>query len=93
MRKARAYWRARLAAGPLPCYRCGRPVTVDSFTVEHIVERALGGSATDVGNQWVSHPGCNMSAGGKIGAARTNARKPVAVQRETDERSRGIRGF
>lgn len=69
---ARAYWRARL---PLPCYRCRLPVLASqAWHVEHVVDRALGG-AHGVENQWVSHQHCNTSAGGKRGAAITNARR------------------
>lgn len=91
---ARAYWRPRL---PLPCRRCGRPVVHDpakrygGWHVGHIVDRALGGS-DHVSNQWPEHDGCNMSAGGKAGAAITNARRPGAVAALQSERERGIRG-
>lgn len=69
---ARAYWAARL---PLPCYRCGKPVLAGQrWQVEHIIDRTLGGSH-GVENQWVSHARENMSAGGKRGAAITNAAK------------------
>ncbi len=76
VRKARAYWRSQLtAAGALPCYRCRQPVTIDQrWTVEHIVQRSLGGDANDPTNQWVSHAKCNFSDGGRLGAAKTNAR-------------------
>ena len=91
---ARAHWRGRLQAGPLPCYRCGKPVTVhDRWTVEHLLERAYGGSETDVSNQWVAHLHCNSSAGGRIGAAITNGRRSATVERMDSERSRGIRGL
>lgn len=69
---ARAYWRTRL---PLPCYRCSRPVLPEhAWHVEHIIDRADGG-AEGVENQWVSHARCNTRAGGKRGAARTNAKR------------------
>ncbi len=89
---ARAYWRPRL---PLPCRRCGRPVRHDTtkryggWHVGHIVDRAMGGSDSTT-NQWPEHDGCNMSAGGKIGAAITNARR--AQPRIDDARARGLRG-
>ncbi|MGN8245284.1 HNH endonuclease [Cellulomonas soli] len=82
---ARAYWRARL---PLPCRRCGRPVYADSrWHVGHVQDRVLGGGDS-VSNQWPEHERCNTSAGGKLGAAITNARRaPVP-----DGRDRGLRG-
>lgn len=88
---ARAHWVARL---PLPCYRCGKPVTADmKWTVEHLLERAYGGSETSTSNQWVSHAHCNYSGGGKIGAAITNGRRSTTVERLESEQSRGIRGI
>lgn len=95
MRTARKYWAARLRAeGALPCFRCGRPVTLQhKWTVEHVLERTHGGSTTDLANQWVSHGSCNFASGGRLGAAKTNARRPVIVRRLASERSRGIRGW
>ena len=93
-----AYWRARLTAGPLPCYRCRRPVYVTQrWQVEHMVSRVHGGNVTAISNQWVSHGHCNESHGGKIGAARTNAgrtktTRPVVVDLGP-EAARGIRGW
>lgn len=91
VRKARTYWQSRL---PLPCWRCGRVLTPGSrWTVGHIVDRALGGSHTDPANQWPECARCNYSAGGKLGAAITNARRPIAEERRDSERARGIRGW
>lgn len=74
--KARAYWGARLAAGPLPCYQCGRPVTTAMrWHVEHVVPRAMGGSPHDISNQWVSHGSCNERAGQALTQARVRAKK------------------
>lgn len=88
---ARAQWAPRL---PLPCRRCGRPVTPEQpWTVGHIIDRAMGGNETDPSNQWPEHPGCNYSAGGKVGAAMTNARRQqTTTTRMPPERERGIRG-
>lgn len=88
---ARALWLPRL---PLPCRRCGRPVTADQrWTVGHVVDRALGGAETDPGNQWPEHARCNYSAGGKLGAAMTNQRRRARVASSmSGEQSRGIRG-
>lgn len=63
------------------------------WTVEHLLERAYGGSETDVSNQWVAHYTCNSSAGGRIGAAITNGRRATTVERMDSEHSRGIRGI
>lgn len=92
---ARAYWRARIAAaGALPCWRCGRPLTVSSkWTVGHLVDRAAGGSVSSPSNQWPECAHCNYSAGGKLGAARRNARRVVASPVRGSERARGIRGW
>lgn len=71
--------RARLARTlPAPCCRCGKPVTADmAWEADHIV--AL--------DQWpeskpypdslvrVAHKSCNRAHGGRIGAAKTNAKK------------------
>lgn len=92
---ARAYWRARLvAAGSLPCWRCGKALTVHSrWTVGHLRDRVSGGSVTDRSNQWPECARCNYSAGGKVGAAITNARRPAVVARRTSAAERGIRGW
>ena len=86
---ARRQWAARL---PVPCRRCSLPVlSSQAWHVGHIVDRALGGT-DDVGNQWPEHAACNLSAGGKVGAAITNARRPTVTERVESERARGIRG-
>lgn len=96
VRRARAYWRARLdAAGALPCFRCGRPVSSrDRWQVEHMTERGLGGDPTDPANQWVSHGRCNESAGGRL-AQKMRQTKSIYQPRGgmTAERARGIRGI
>lgn len=86
---ARAYWTPRL---PLPCRRCGKPVTTTMrWHVGHILDRALGGT-DDPANQWPEHEACNTSAGGKLGAAITNARRPPAAgQTMAPESDRRIR--
>ncbi|MEV7972858.1 HNH endonuclease [Cellulomonas sp. NPDC089187] len=91
--EARRYWTRRLGAGPLPCYRCRRPVHLGQrWQVEHITPRSLGGRLGR-DNEWVSHGRCNESHGGKLGAARTNARNKKATVRLESERERGIRGW
>lgn len=89
--KARALWAARL---PLPCRRCGRPVHPGQrWQVGHVIDRARGGS-DHLENQWPEHAYCNESAGGKLGAARSNARRADLTARRDirRERARGIRG-
>lgn len=88
---ARAYWSGRL---PLPCWRCGRMLTRASrWTVGHLTDRASGGSVTDRANQWPECAHCNYSAGGRVGAARRNARRPAAIARVETAQARGIRGW
>lgn len=87
---ARAQWLPRL---PQPCGKCGKPVTADStWTVGHIIDRALGGT-DDVSNTWPECARCNFQAGGRLGAARTNARRSSTTARMDSERVRGIRGI
>lgn len=78
VRKARAYWRARL---PVPCCRCGRPVTVAMrWQVDHWpISREQGGTET-----WPAHATCNLSAGGKRGAEITNARRAARGARDAN---------
>lgn len=85
-RSARALWQARIdAAGGWVCCRCGRLVLpgVPSgkyWQPDHWpVPRELGGTETVP-----AHTRCNLSAGGKRGAAITNARRrPPAGRIET----------
>lgn len=89
VRAARRYWEPRL---PLPCWRCGVVlVRGGGWTVGHLVDRALGGSVTDVANQWPECARCNFSAGGRAGARKTNARR--RVRRIESERDLGVRGW
>lgn len=78
---ARAHVEAMLKQyGALPCYRCGRAVTLEmKWDADHVVERVHGG-ADDPSNYWPSHMRCNRRAGGQIGAATTNARRSAAKQ-------------
>lgn len=73
--KARAACRALLAKGPIPCRRCGIPITKDDpesvWDAGHPMDRAAGGA--DSGFE-PEHKHCNRSAGGKVGARITNAR-------------------
>lgn len=78
-------WKPRLAATlPAPCVDCGRVVTADmSWQVGHIIPvndpRSPGNVAWNLGpsHSNKSGPGgrsCNQSAGGRMGAAKTNGR-------------------
>jgi hypothetical protein len=76
---ARAHCRQLLAAGPVPCQRCGQPITSDdpesSWHAGHIEGHATGGSDSDPANFTPEHARCNMSDGGKLGARITNGVK------------------
>ena len=64
VRKARAYWRAVLAASPLPCSHCGQPVTLEHrWDVDHLLPLAHGGDLLDRANQSPAHRVCNRRAG------------------------------
>jgi 5-methylcytosine-specific restriction endonuclease McrA len=72
--------RARLAQLlPLPCTRCGRPVTAGMvWHVDHILERVLGGGH-ERGNLGVAHARCNMSAGQALAQQRRRSRARVVA--------------
>ena len=82
-----AYWKPRIRATlPAPCVDCGHVVTVEMrWQVGHIVALHEGGTKT-ADNLGPSHsngsgPGgrsCNQSAGGRMGAAKTNGTKRAA---------------
>lgn len=63
---------------PAPCHRCGEIITPqdpeDTWHAGHVEDRAQGGADT-ASNYAPEHSGCNLSAGGKLGAAMTNARR------------------
>lgn len=62
----RAAWRARL---PLPCLRCGRPVSPEEpWDLDHIEPIAFGGSPG--GEAWPAHRACNRRHGQRIGSAK-----------------------
>jgi len=73
-RKARAFVRAML---PAPCQRCGGIISADdpesSWHAGHITDAVAGGE-DNTSNYLPEHATCNTSAGGKVGAAITNAR-------------------
>ena len=68
--------RAQLTAQlPLPCVDCRRPVFPgDAWQVGHILAASQGGQTT-IANCGPSHTSCNRRAGGKLGAAVTNAKR------------------
>ena len=72
----RAYWTRQIeAAGVWPCWRCGRWLTLDSpWHVGHVVDRMDGGPDIPA-NTRPECAKCNTRAGGKRGAAITNARR------------------
>lgn len=74
--KARAKCRSML---PAPCWRCGRLLTREMPETEwqagHTTDRADGGNDGDVMPECTS---CNLSAGGRRGAAMTNQRHQQA---------------
>lgn len=60
---------------PLPCVNCGRPVLPEHrWQVGHRKDAALGGRPT-FANTGPAHAKCNNSAGGKLGARITNAKR------------------
>lgn len=73
--KARAQCRAMLKAGPVPCAKCGVEITAQTPESEwdagHLTDRVTGMGGHQTAPE---HKRCNRSAGGKIGAAITNAR-------------------
>jgi len=66
---------------PLPCIECGRPVTPDqNWHVGHKVAASAPGSSAGTANVGPAHATCNLKAGGKLGAAKTNARRRAKLQ-------------
>lgn len=45
-------------AGKCPCFVCGKHVTLDDATLEHVIERSKGGT-DDMSNLDISHGKCN----------------------------------
>lgn len=74
--RLRKHWAAVIAgSGAYPCGRCGRLIFPDSaWDVGHILPHADGGRAT-LQNTAPEHRRCNTRAGGKRGAAITNAKR------------------
>lgn len=64
---------------PLPCIECGRPVTKDmKWHVGHRLAAMVPGSRPTAANTGPAHAGCNLKAGGKLGAKVTNSRRQTA---------------
>lgn len=60
---------------PLPCVNCGRPVLPEQkWHVGHRLDAMNGGRPT-LANVGPAHAKCNLRAGGKLGAAVSNARR------------------
>lgn len=51
---------AKRHGGQVPCFVCGRHVTVARATLEHVVRRRDGGT-DDMGNLAISHEWCNAN--------------------------------
>lgn len=74
----RAYFRPLL---PLPCGKCGRPVTDEMrWHVGHRQARAEGGGNV-VDNLWPEHGTCNERDGQRLGQKRLAARRRAETGR------------
>ncbi|MFJ3392030.1 HNH endonuclease [Leifsonia aquatica] len=83
--KLRAAWAEML---PRPCLACGRVILKgESFHVGHIRAASLGGQPT-MQNTTPMHARCNLSDGGKLGAAVTNSRRKSERDRAQAEAGR-----
>ncbi len=73
-RSLRVQWQLRLEeAGSMPCPRCKKPVYADKpWHLGHAVDRVSGGDDDHVRPE---HPECNLSAGGRVGAAIRNSQR------------------
>jgi 5-methylcytosine-specific restriction endonuclease McrA len=74
----RARARIRAKGQHQPCWRCGKTLDLDRepWTVGHLIDRVAGGS-NDPSNLAPECPGCNYSAGGKLGGRiRAAQRRP-----------------
>jgi 5-methylcytosine-specific restriction endonuclease McrA len=71
----RAQWRRRL---PLPCPRCGLPVTDDQrWHVGHrLPVRDHPDLQWDETNTWPEHAACNLAAGTRIPTVPATTRRP-----------------
>lgn len=69
----RQQWRPVVEAGDAVCVRCGRPIDPDEpWDLDHSDDRRAWAGA--------SHVACNRSAGGRNGAAKTNAMRQRTVR-------------
>lgn len=64
--RERLYQALLAAHGYVPCYVCGKHVTMRDATIEHIVPRALGGG-NHYKNLSISHAACNHARGATLG--------------------------
>jgi len=77
-RVVRPILKALIIAGEASCTKCGWPVYPDqTWEIDHIVAVSQGGS-DDFSNLGPAHKGCNRKDGGRLGAAKTNARRSAA---------------
>ena len=80
------------------CYRCGHPIDMslpssnpDGPSAEHITPLAEGGDLTpSLEDSALSHLRCNRSHGGRIGAARANAKPKSTSSRRTRSLDQGL---
>jgi 5-methylcytosine-specific restriction endonuclease McrA len=80
--------RERLKAQRLPCWICGRAIDYNahhthprSFTADHVIPLAAGGSLTDPNNLRAACRSCNCSRGASDGnRMRGQARRFIPVQ-------------
>lgn len=91
-RKARAHC-APLVASGVACFRCRKPILPgQDWDPDHILDRAHGGT-DDPSNLWPSHRRCNQSAGGKAGAAITNAKRNANRMNARGKNAKPSRSF
>lgn len=80
----RAYWSPLVRRGGVRCWRCGRGIVPmpgvkgEGWQLGH---RVAGPSLPE-------HPKCNMSAGGRVGAMITNARRRRTARPAVPRRTR-----
>jgi 5-methylcytosine-specific restriction endonuclease McrA len=77
---------AQVRARRDPCALCGHPIDYDapprtrwSFSLEHVVSLAHGGSLLDPANVTAAHYGCNSRRGGRTRRHRPEPALPPVV--------------
>lgn len=69
----RAKWEPKVETGVVDCARCGEPIAPDA-------EWHLGHTDDRTGYQGPEHARCNTQAGGRNGAAVTNAKRGMIIR-------------